>query len=96
MCWTIIFTWINLLITENYAQNEPNEKVTRSNHDSANAGNDEQNSFCFEQPVKKIKMEDQNGEIQRLTQIIKDLKDNNSKLSVENTKLSTEIAKLSQ
>ena len=67
-----------------------------SNNDSANAGNEEQNSFCFEQPVKKIKMEDQNGEIQRLTQIIKDLKDNNSKLSVENTKLSTEIAKLSQ
>ena len=60
-----------------------------SNNDSTNAANEEQNSFCFEQPVKKIKMEDQNGEIQRLTQIIKDLKDDNSKLS-------TEIAKLSQ
>ena len=41
-------------------------------------------------------MEDENGEIQRLNQIIKDLKDDNSKLFMENTKLSIEIANLSQ
>ena len=81
---------------QNNAQNEPNEKVTRSNHDSANAGNDEQNSFCFEQPFKKIKMEDLNEEIQRLNQIIKDLKEDNSKLSKENTKITEENAKLSK
>ena len=57
-----------------------------------NVGNEEEsnfeNPFCFEQPLKKIKLEDQSEEIQKLNQVIKDLKNDNSKLSSENGKLS--------
>ena len=59
----------------------------------ANAGKEGEpnikTQFCFEfeQPLKKIKLEDQSEEIQRLNQIVKDLKDDNLKLSEKNTKI---------
>ena len=44
----------------------------------------------FEQPPKRIKLDDQSEEIQRLNQVINDLKEDNSKLSNMNVKLLTE------
>ena len=71
-----------------------NEQGKQSNSNSEKLGNDEEpnfeNPFCFEQPPKKIKLEDQSEEIQRLNQIINDLKEDNSKLSKMNAKLVTE------
>ena len=68
-----------------------NEQGAQSNSNSGNVGIDEEpnfeNPFCFEQPLKKLKLEDQSEEIQRLNQIIKDLKEDNSKLSKMNAKL---------
>ena len=83
------------VMSQNQNKNQ-NEQEIGSSNDTANAENDEQNPFCFEQPLKKIKKEDQSEEIQRLNQIIKDLKEDNSKLSKENTKISDENAKLSK
>ena len=37
------------------------------------------NPYGFEEPLKKIKLEDQSEEIQKLNQIIKDLKEDNQK-----------------
>ena len=39
------------------------------------------NPFGFEQPMKKIKLEDQSSEIERLNEIIKNLKEENIKLN---------------
>ena len=39
------------------------------------------NPFGFEQPVKKIELEDQSSEIERLNEIIKNLKEENIKLN---------------
>ena len=80
-----------LMVSQN--QNKPqNELGMQSNSNSENVGNDEEpnfeNPFCFEQPLNKIKLEDQSEEIQKLNQVIKDLKNDNSKLSSENGKLS--------
>ena len=65
--------------------------IVMSQNQSANAGKEEEpnieSQFCFEQPLKKIKLEDQSEEIQRLNQIVKDLKDDNLKLSEKNTKI---------
>ena len=73
-----------------------NEQRIGSNSDSANTGNDEQNPFCFEQPLKKIKLEDQSEEIQRLIEVVKDLKEDNLNLSKEKTKISEENGNLSK
>ena len=64
---------------------------------SANARKEEPNietQFCFEQPLKKIKLEDQSEEIQRLNQVIKDLKDDNLKLSEKNTKIAKDYEEM--
>ena len=47
-----------------------------------------ENAFEFEMPVKKIKLEDQNEEIQKLKQVIEDLRKDVMKLSEENATLS--------
>ena len=83
-----------LMVSQN--QNKPqNELGMQSNSNSENVGNDEEpnfeNPFCFEQPLNKIKLEDQSEEIQKLNQVIKDLKNDNAKLSSENGKLSQAI-----
>ena len=58
--------------------------VNGENQTTNNVGNVEEHEFEFEQPLKKIKLEDQSGnEIQRLHETIKDLKDENLKLSKE-------------
>ena len=80
-----------LMVSQN--QNKPqNELGMQSNSNSENVGNDEEpnfeNPFCFEQPLNKIKLEDQSEEIQKLNQVIKDLKEENSTLTVKYTKLS--------
>ena len=67
-----------------------NEQEIGSNSNSANAGNDEQNPFCFEQPLKKMKMEGESEEIQKLNQIIKNLKKDNLKLSKRNEEMQTQ------
>ena len=46
------------------------------------------NPYGFEEPLKKIKLEDQSEEIQKLNQVIKDLKEGNLKLQTEIVKLS--------
>ena len=80
-----------LMVSQN--QNKPqNELGMQSNSNSENVGNDEEpnfeNPFCFEQPLNKIKLEDQSEEIQKLNQVIKDLKEENLTLTVKYTKLS--------
>ena len=58
--------------------------VNGVNQTTNNVGNVEEHEFEFEQPLKKIKLEDQSGnEIQRLHETIKDLKDAKLKLSKE-------------
>ena len=73
------------------SQNQNKTQNEQGAHSNRNSGNYEEpnfeNPFCFEQPLKKIKLEDQSEEIQRLNQIIKDLKEDNLKLSYENTML---------
>ena len=66
------------------------EQEIGSNSNSANAGNDEQKPFCFEQPLKKMKMEGESEEIQKLNQIIKNLKKDNLKLSKRNEEMQTQ------
>ena len=65
--------------------------IVMSQNQSASAGKEGEpnieSQFCFEQPLKKIKLEDQSEEIQRLNQVVKDLKDDNLKLSEKNTKI---------
>ena len=73
----------NLVIPQ--SQNKsPNEQV--ADHNKEKTGNAEETEF--DPPAKKIRLEDQNEEIQKLNQVIKDLKNDNSKLSSENGKLS--------
>ena len=66
----------------------------------ANAGKEGEpnikTQFCFEfeQPLKKIKLEDQSEEIQRLNQVIKILKEDNLKLSEKNTKISKDAEEM--
>ena len=80
-----------LVISQNQNKTQ-NEQGIQSTSNSEKVGNDEEpnyeNPFCFEQPLKKIKLEDQSEEIQKLNQVIKDLKEENSTLTVKNTKLS--------
>ena len=59
------------------------------------------NPYGFEEPLKKIKLEDQSEEIQKLNQIIKDLKEDNQKqaqiiknLKEDNLKLQKENGNL--
>ena len=51
---------------------------------------DNAEEFIFEPPSKKIKLEDQSEEIRKLNYVIKDLKEDNLKLSNMNAKLVTE------
>ena len=56
-----------LVISQNQMKTQ-NEKGAQSNSNSGNVGIDEEpnfeNPFCFEQPLKKLKLEDQSEEIQ--------------------------------
>ena len=80
-----------LVISQNQ-NNAQHEQRTQSNSNSENVGNNKEsnfeNPFCFEQPLKKMKMEGESEEIQKLNQIIKDLKEDNLKLQTETVKLS--------
>ena len=89
----------DLVMSQN--QNKPqNDQETTSNNGSVenenqnSAGSDNtdepyfENPFEFERPLKKIKLEDQSEEIQKLNQVIKDLKEGNLKLQKEVAKLS--------
>ena len=63
-----------------------NPDVVANNTDETNF----ENQFAFdheEYAPKKIKLEDQSEEIEKLNQIIKDLREKNSKLSKENAAL---------
>ena len=81
---------------QNKPQNEQettnNENVENENKKYARSDNTDElvfeNPFEFEKPLKKIKLEDQSEEIQKLNQVIKDLKEGNLKLQTENIKLS--------
>ena len=79
------FQDLEKLVIQNKTQIEQGMQSNR------NSGNDKEpnfeNPFCFEQPLKKIKLEDQSEEIQRLNLVIKDLKEENLKLSNENAML---------
>ena len=60
----------------------------QSRPQSANVGTDQKSNietqFCFQQPLKNIMFEDQSEAIQRLNQFIKNLKEDNLKLSEKN------------
>ena len=88
-----------LVISQNQNKAQ-HEQRTQSNSNSENVGNNREsnfeNPFCFEQPLKKIKLEDQSEDIQRLNQVIKDLKEENQKLSNENTRYCNENAMLTK
>ena len=75
---------------------QPTKKVKIENqNDNKNASNTEDidvDQFTFEQTLKKIKSEDQGDEIRKLNQIIKDLKEENLKLSLQNAELYKENA----
>ena len=65
---------------------QSNVKVVKGeNENPGNFGNTAEpefvNPFGFEQPMKKIKLEDQSSEIERLNEIIKNLKEENIKLN---------------
>ena len=89
----------NLVISQNQKKTQ-NEQGTQSNRNSENIRIIKEpnfkHPFCFEQLPKKLKLEDQIEEIQRLNQVIKDLREQNSKLSMKNAKLSKEYAKISK
>ena len=72
----------NLVMSQNQNQNKSQNEQQIGTVNNADEPN-------FEQPSKKIKFEDQSGEIQRLNQIIKNLKEDNSKLSKMNAELVT-------
>ena len=76
----------NLVMSENQNKSQ-NKKRIGSNNNSATSGNVEEinveNQYCFENPSKKIKLEDPSEEVETLNQIIKDLREDNSKLRKE-------------
>ena len=78
----ILTSSANLVMSQNQNQNKSQNEQEFGTANNADEPN-------FEQPSKRIKFEDQSGEIQRLNQIVKDLKEDNSKLSKMNTELVT-------
>ena len=77
-----------------FEQSTKKVKIENQN-DNKNASNTEDinvDQFAFEQTLKKIKPEDQGDEITKLNQIIKDLKQENLKLSLQNAELYKENA----
>ena len=87
-------------IVMSFKQNKPrneqetnydNENTENENQISTNTENteesDSENLFGFEQPLKKIKLEDQSEEIRKLKQVNKNLKEGNSQLQKEVAKL---------
>ena len=76
----------NLVMSQNQNQDKSQNFQgigTTKNYDHVEETN-------FEQHQKRIKLDDQSEEIQRLNQVINDLKEDNSKLSNMNAKLLTE------
>ena len=82
------FQDLEKLVIQNKTQIEQGMQSNR------NSGNDKEpnfeNPFCFEQPLKKMKMEGESEEIQKLNQIIKNLKKDNLKLSKRNEEMQTQ------
>ena len=78
----ILTSSANLVMSQNQNQNKSQNEQEIGTANNADEPN-------FEQPSKKIKFEDQSEEIQRLNQVIKDLKEDNSKLSKMNAELVT-------
>ena len=77
-----------------FEQSTKKVKIENQN-DNKNVSNTEDinvDQFAFEQTLKKIKSEDQGDEIRKLNQIIKDLKQENLKLSLQNAELYKENA----
>ena len=77
---------MNLVISQNQNKSQNGQGADPINENSGNAEETD-----FNPPAKKIRLEDQNEEIERLNQVIKDLKNDNAKLSSENGKLSHAI-----
>ena len=82
----------DFIVTRNEQEtNYDNENTENENQISTNTENteesDSENLFGFEQPLKKIKLEDQSEEIRKLKQVNKNLKEGNSQLQKEVAKL---------
>ena len=70
----------NLVMSENQNKSQ-NKKRIGSNNNSATSGNEEE--INVENQSKKVKLEDPSEEVETLNQIIKDLREDNSKLRKE-------------
>ena len=74
---------------ESNASNENIENKNQNSGEGENAGESKLKDECdFEEPPKKIKLEDQSEEIERLNHVINDLKEGNLNLQKEVAKLS--------
>ena len=77
---------MNLVMSQNQNKSQNEQGADPINENSRHAEETD-----FNPPAKKIRLKDQNEDIQRLNQVIKDLENDNSKLSSENGKLSKAI-----